>query len=57
MVKDENDHADNAVGQDNDDDDDADLYLPVDHPCEELCLVGELNFAAQRDHVALVHSD
>ena len=52
----------NAVGQDDDDDDDddgddADLYLSVDHPCEELGLVGELKFAAQRDHVALVHSD
>ena len=50
----------NAVGQDDDDDDDdddADLYLSVDHPGEELGLVGELDLAAQRDHVALVHSD
>ena len=34
--------------------DDDDLDLSVDHPSEELGLVGELDLAGQRDHIALV---
>ena len=33
---------------------DDDLDLSVDHPSEELGLVGELDLTGQRDHVALV---
>ena len=47
MIQDDDRHDNNATTDD-------DLDLSVDHPSEELGLVGELDLTGQRDHVALV---